>query len=428
MANQVKQTTQLFTRRPWWPGKLAPSTFGGSHSRDPDSADLCRAGSRVSRTLAISRWFFFGWLVAGLSLNLSSLNPSILGDEPAGQVTKRSSEEVAGAPVADSPESQHNRASARELSRAFRFAAARAVPSVVTVKVRTRDAEAEGVIDIVGGNDASFDGLGSGVIIEAGGLILTNHHVVKDAKHIEVMLNDGRLFKARDVKADPPSDLAILRIDAQDSLPVAPIGNARELNVGDWVLAIGSPFSLESTVSAGIISSKNRPMAELVSGRVLQTDAAVNPGNSGGPLIDLDGQVIGINTAISSSSGSFQGIGFAIPIHRAIWVKNELLAHGRVRHARMGAQLGSIPLDVAKQLDLPARGGAYIITTVPDRPADKAGLKPGDIVVSFDHQGVTSQAELAELIAISPIDQALEVEVMRSGQKQSLKITLEARD
>jgi serine protease Do len=259
-------------------------------------------------------------------------------------------------------------------------------------------------------------------------LILTNNHVVKGAKHIEVMLIDGRQFTARDVKSDPPSDLAVLKIDVSEKLAAAPIGDSRQLNVGDWVLAIGSPFNLDSTVSAGIISSKNRRLGELVSGRVLQTDAAVNPGNSGGALIDLDGQVIGINTAISSNSGTFQGIGFAIPVNRALWVKNELLKHGRVRHARMGAQLGSIPLDVAKQLKLPASAGAYIVSTVPDRPADKSGLLSGDIVINFDHQHVSNHAELAELVSTSPIDQPLEVEILRAGEKKTLSITLEARD
>ena len=348
-------------------------------------------------------------------------------DPPANPLTKATDREIKAEAPPDSTEAKQNRDSARELSRAFRNAAAEAVPSVVTIKVRTRESEAGGVIDIVGANDASFDGLGSGVIITEDGLILTNHHVVKDAKHVEVMLIDGRQFTARDIKSDPASDLALLRIDVSDPLPVASIGDSQEVNVGDWVLAIGSPFSLNSTVSAGIISGKNRRISDLVAGRVLQTDAAVNPGNSGGPLIDLEGRVVGINTAISSSSGSFQGIGFAIPVNRAMWVKNELVAHGRVRHARMGAQLGSVPLDVAKQLALPVNAGAYIVSTVPDLPADKAGLMPGDIVFRFDHQHVSNHTELAELISVSPIDQPLEMGVMRGGEKQTLTITLEAR-
>ena len=355
------------------------------------------------------------------------LKPVAADDPPAESLKKATDREIKAEAPPDSTEAKQNRDSARELSRAFRNAAATAVPSVVTIKVRTREAEAGGVIDIVGANDASFDGLGSGVIIAEDGLILTNHHVVKGAKQVEVMLIDGRQFRARDIKSDPPSDLALLRIDASEPLPVADIGDSQAVNVGDWVLAIGSPFSLDSTVSAGIISGKNRRISDLVSGRVLQTDAAVNPGNSGGPLIDLEGRVVGINTAISSSSGSFQGIGFAIPINRAVWVKNELVAHGHVRHARMGAQLGSIPLDIAREVSLPVNAGAYIVSTVPELPADKAGLMPGDIVFSFDHQHVSSHTELAELVSVSPIDQALELGVLRGGEKQTLSITLEAR-
>ncbi len=325
-------------------------------------------------------------------------------------------------------ESKQNRASARELSRAFRDAAALCMPSVVTLKVRLRDNESSGVIDIVGGNDDSFDGFGSGVIIQSDGLILTNHHVVKDAKHIEIMLVDGRHYVARDVRSDPASDLAITRIEVPEKLPFAEIGDSSELNVGDWVLAIGSPFKLHSSVSAGIISGKNRPLEGFKPERFLQTDAAVNPGNSGGPLIDLDGKVVGINMAISSSSGAFQGVGFAIPINRAMHVKSELVEHGRVRRARIGAQLGSIPPDVANLLDLPSRNGAYVVSVVSGRPAEKAGLMAGDIVTDFDGQRIHDGAELAELIAVSPLERELEIGIMRGGEKKTLKIHLEPRD
>lgn len=367
-------------------------------------------------------------LCVSLNLSTGQLLELRAEDPPASALTAAADNELKNEPPSDPNEAKKNKASARELSRAFRDAAARAVPAVVTVKVRTGEAESSGVIDVVGGNDASFNGFGSGVIINSDGLILTNHHVVKDAKHIEIMLIDGRQFEAHDVKSDAPSDLAILRIDANEELPFASLGDSTELSVGDWVLAIGSPFNLHSTVSAGIISGKNRPIPELVAGRVLQTDAAVNPGNSGGPLIDLDGAVVGINTAISSNSGTFQGVGFAIPINRAIWVKNELVAQGKVRHARMGAQLGSIPPDVRKQLELPVRSGAYVVSTVADRPAAKAGLLAGDVVISFDNQRVTDGTELADLISVSPIDQPLEMTIWRGGEQKSLTITLEARN
>ncbi len=314
------------------------------------------------------------------------------------------------------------------MSRAFRDAAARAVPAVVTIKTRTRDRDAKaggGILDVVGDNDAAFDGFGSGVIIAEDGLILTNHHVVKDGKRIEVMLLDGRQFVARDVKSDAPSDLAILRVDVNEKLPTAEIGNSAELSVGDWVLAIGSPFNLHSTVSAGIISGKNRPLEGLIKGRVLQTDAAVNPGNSGGPLIDLDGKVIGINTAISSNSGAFQGVGFAIPVSRAVWVKNELLERGRVRRARMGLQLGTIPTDVRRQLDAPGGGGAFIVSVAKGRAADRAGLMIGDVIISFDNQRVADEAELADMIEVSPINEPIDITIVRAGERMNLKITLD---
>lgn len=325
-------------------------------------------------------------------------------------------------------EAKQDRASARELSRAFRDAAARAVPSVVTIKVRTRDHEANsggGILDVVGENDTTFDGFGSGVIITEEGLVLTNHHVVKDGKRIEVMLLDGRQFVARDVKSDAPSDLAILHIDVNEKLPTVEIGNSMELSVGDWVLAIGSPFNLHSTVSAGIISGKNRPLKGLIKGRVLQTDAAVNPGNSGGPLIDLDGKVIGINTAISSNSGAFQGVGFAIPVSRAIWVKNELLERGRVRRARMGLELGTIPPDVRRQLDAPGGGGAFVVSITKGRAADRAGLLIGDVIISFDNQRVADEAEMADMIEVSPINEPLDMIVVRAGERMNIKVTLD---
>lgn len=366
------------------------------------------------------------WMLA-IALSTACL-PAIGQDAANTSVKEATDQALPGNRATSEAESKKDRASARELSRAFRDAAARAVPSVVTIKVRTRDREANSggdILDVVGENDTAFDGFGSGVIITEDGLVLTNHHVVKDGKRIEVMLLDGRQFAARDVKSDERSDLAILRIDANEKLPTVEIGDSSDLSVGDWVLAIGSPFNLHSTVSAGIISGKNRPLEGLIKGRVLQTDAAVNPGNSGGPLIDLDGKVVGINTAISSNSGAFQGVGFAIPVSRAIWVKNELLEHGRVRRARMGLQLGSIPPDVRRQLDAPGGGGAFVVSIAKGRAADKAGLMIGDVVVSFDKQRVVDKAELADIIEASPINEPIDITIVRAGERMQLKVTLD---
>lgn len=375
---------------------------------------------------------FIGWARSSFCLaaiGISLLSTATFAQDSVNPSVKEAADQaLPGSRAKSEAEAKQDRASARELSRAFRDAAARAVPSVVTIKVRTQDRAANsggGILDVVGENDSAFDGFGSGMILTEEGLVLTNHHVVKDGKRIEVMLLDGRQFVARDVKSDAPSDLAILHIDVNEKLPTVEIGNSSELSVGEWVLAIGSPFNLHSTVSAGIISGKNRPLDGLIKGRVLQTDAAVNPGNSGGPLIDLDGKVIGINTAISSSSGSYQGVGFAIPVSRAIWVKNELLNHGRVRRARMGLELGTIPPDVRKQLDAPGSGGAFVVSVAKGRAADRAGLMIGDVIISFDKQRVADKAELADMIEVSPINEPIEVIVVRAGERMNIKVTLD---
>ena len=186
--------------------------------------------------------------------------------------------------------------------------------------------------------------VGSGVIIDASGVILTNNHVVQDAEEIVVRLADGQELKAVDVKTDPLSDLAIVRIkpDPGQTLRAARLGDSEALKIGDWVIAIGSPFELEATVSAGIISGKGRGIEKIRRGKLLQTDAAINPGNSGGPLVNLEGEVVGINTAIASSNGGYQGIGFAIPTDRAKWISQELLTRGTVRRAYLGIRIDEL--------------------------------------------------------------------------------------
>jgi serine protease Do len=331
----------------------------------------------------------------------------------------------AAAAVGESAHAQQV-ASARDLSAAFRTAAARMIPCVVTIKARTRQSGNSGVADIVGAEN--FDSVGSGVILAKEGLILTNHHVIEKAVHIEVRLHDGRQFEASDPRSDARSDLAVLKIDVGEDLPVAELGDPNELSVGDWVLAIGSPFNLEATVSAGIISAKHSKLDGLVSGRILQTDAAINPGNSGGPLIDLDGRVVGINTAISTTTGSFQGIGFAIPVNRAVWVKNELLERNRVRRGVLGVSTQNLPYDIARQLNLPLQGGAYVTSTVRGRPGERAGLLAGDIIVELDGQRVVSGADLASVVEESPIGRPIDLTILRAGERMKLSVVLDARD
>ena len=320
-------------------------------------------------------------------------------------------------------------AHARALSRAFRDSAQTALPSVVTVFSRSKRSSesANPVLNLIGGeNEQKFDSVGSGVIIQSDGLILTNHHVVADAAIIEVRLQDGRQFRAGEPKSDVQSDVAILKINVSEELPAAQIGSSKDLYVGDWVLAIGSPFMIEASVSAGIISGTGRyqQLSRNVQGQFLQTDAAINPGNSGGPLIDLDGRVIGINTAISSRTGGFEGIGFAIPIDRAMWIKNELQEYGQVRRGLAGVRVESVPYDLAKRLDLPAGAGALVNSVVPDRPGDRAGLKRGDVIIDFAGGRVQSNSGFAELVQQSPIGEPLPMTIIREGERLQLTVEL----
>lgn len=320
---------------------------------------------------------------------------------------------------------------ARALSQAFRDSAQKAMPSVVTILSRSkRPDDQSSILDIIGGRDEElFDSVGSGVIIETDGLILTNHHVIANASRVEVRLPDGRQFTAVKTQSDPNSDVAIVKITSNEPFVAAELGSSDNMAVGDWVLAIGSPFTLEASVSAGIISGTNRrqQLSQLVSGQFLQTDAAINPGNSGGPLIDLDGRVVGINTAISSRTGGFQGIGFAIPIDRARWIKKELTEFGKVRRGFAGVRTSDVPYELAKELELPRRAGAMINSVTPNYPAALAGLKSGDVIVKFVGQPVESKDDFQEIVQQSQINQPLPLVVLRDRERVELIITLVER-
>lgn len=321
---------------------------------------------------------------------------------------------------------------ARALSKAFRASAEKALPSVVTIlsRLKQEDADDSSILGIIGGPDAQvYDTVGSGVIISSDGWILTNHHVIEDAVRIEVRLPDGRRYFPDQTQSDPASDVALVKVESASELPAAEIGDSNALAVGDWVIAIGSPFTLESSVSAGIISGTNRRrrLSKGVVGQFLQTDAAINPGNSGGPLLDLEGKVVGINTAISSITGGFEGIGFAIPIARAMWIRSELQQYGKVRQVLAGIRVSTIPYDVAKDLNLPLLTGVMVVSTVPGRPGDLAGVLAGDVIVQFAGQPVRSDVEFADLVQQSPIGQPLTVSVYRSGEKLELTIQLQEK-
>jgi serine protease Do len=258
--------------------------------------------------------------------------------------------------------------------------------------------------------------VGSGIIVDAGGVILTNHHVVAAAEKVTIRLVDGQEYVARDIVSDSMSDLAILRIDANVPLTAAKLGDSDEMNIGDWVIAIGSPFELETTVSAGIISAKGRGIDKIKRGRLLQTDAAINPGNSGGPLVNLDGEVIGISTAIATSYGGYQGVGFAIPANRAKWVWSELSNHGTVRRASLGIGIGELDARQAAQFEMTARSGVWVRRVYPNSAGADAGLKEDDVIIEFAGEPVQMPRDLQDLVEQTAIGAKVPVKVRRNGQ------------
>lgn len=264
-------------------------------------------------------------------------------------------------------------------------------------------------------------GVGSGFFISADGHLLTNHHVVADATDIFVTLTDGREFKAKVVGSDQRTDVALLKIDAKD-MSTLPIGNPKTLKKGQWVLAIGSPFGLESTVTSGIISALGRETGDYLP--FIQTDVAVNPGNSGGPLLDLKGEVVGINAQIISRSGGFMGISLAIPIDEAMRVVEQLKTAGRVTRGRIGVQIGEVTKDVAQAIGLPKAEGAMVSGVEPDAPADKAGILPGDVILKFDGKAITRMSDLPRLVGQTKPGEVAPVEVWRKGKPLTLKITV----
>lgn len=266
-------------------------------------------------------------------------------------------------------------------------------------------------------------GMGSGFIIDESGIVMTNNHVVKDAEEVKVRLYDGREFLATDIKTDPRTDVAILHIKGADNLQAIKLGNSDETQVGDWVLAIGSPFGLDMSVTAGIISAKGRGPGIADREDFIQTDAAINPGNSGGPLINVHGEVIGINTAISSRSGGYDGIGFAIPINMAQWVGDQLVKTGTVKRAYLGVAIQEVNADLAEQFHAKAHEGAIVRKVLPNSPASDAEMEPGDVIVELNGKKVDSPRTLQGIVEQLTLGESYPVTVLRNGQKKSLQIT-----
>lgn len=268
-------------------------------------------------------------------------------------------------------------------------------------------------------------GQGSGFIISPDGLILTNHHVVDGADEIKVHLTDDREFNAKVIGSDAKTDVAVIKIDGKD-LPCVKLGNSKDVKVGEWVAAIGAPFGLENTVTSGIVSAKSRNLPSDQFVPFIQTDAAVNPGNSGGPLFNMKGEVIGINSQIFSTSGGFMGLSFAVPIDLELQIKDELVKHGKVNRGRLGVMIQTMSPEQAKSFGLEKNKGALIAQIQKDSAAEKAGLQEGDIVILFDGKGIDNAADLSRAVASARPDTEHNVKVLREGKEAEVKVKLDA--
>ena len=276
-------------------------------------------------------------------------------------------------------------------------------------------------------------GLGSGVIIDPSGYILTNNHVVSGASEVKVKLFDGREFDAQIKGTDPRSDLAVIKIEAQD-LPAAKLGNSDELKIGNWVLAIGNPFGFaienpEPTITVGVISALGRDLPAL--GRrqrghydLIQTDAAINPGNSGGPLVNLKGEVIGINTAIITTSGGYQGLGFAIPVNQAKKILDKLLRGEKILYGWLGVNIQDLNEDLRSYFGVKAREGVIVLKVYKDSPAEKGGLKEGDLILAFNKKSIKTTRDLVRLVSSSEVGEFAPLKIIRAGKTHSLNIKI----
>ena len=270
-------------------------------------------------------------------------------------------------------------------------------------------------------NSEQSSGVGSGFIMSADGYVMTNAHVVDDADTIYVTLTDKREFKAKLVGVDERTDVAVVKIQA-NSLPAITIGDSNKVRVGEWVLAIGSPFGLDNTVTAGIVSAKGRDTGDYLP--FIQTDVAVNPGNSGGPLINMAGEVIGINSQIYSRTGGFMGISFAIPIDEAMRVADQLKTTGKVTRGRIAVAIGEVTKEVADSLGLPKAQGALVSSVEAGGPADKAGIQPGDIILKYNGHDVSTATDLPRMVGDTKPGTKATITVWRKGESRDLPITI----
>jgi serine protease Do len=267
-------------------------------------------------------------------------------------------------------------------------------------------------------------GLGSGFIIDQDGSILTNNHVVENADKIVVKLATGEEYQAKVIGRDAKTDIAIIKIEAKSVLPTAPFGDSDRLEVGEWVLAIGNPFGLDNTVTSGIVSAKGRHLGSGPYDSFIQTDASINPGNSGGPLINLRGEVVGINSAIFTQTGGNIGIGFAIPINLVKELLPQLKGKGKVTRGFLGVQIQRITPDIAESLGLEKSRGALVASLSKDAPAEKAGVKVGDVIIEFDGKEIRDSNDLPIIVARTPVGQRVRMKVLRDKKEVTLNITV----
>jgi serine protease Do len=270
-------------------------------------------------------------------------------------------------------------------------------------------------------------GLGTGIIIDVQGHIVTNHHVAGGATKIEVVLSNGDRYPAKLVGTDPKTDLAVIKISAKGPVPYATFGDSDKVEVGEWVVAIGHPRGLDQTVTQGIISAKHRAgIADPGSYQdFLQTDAAINPGNSGGPLLNLRGEVIGVNAVIVSQSGGFEGIGFTIPSNMALYVSKALIAHGKVVRGWAGVSIQDLTPELAKTARAESAKGVYIAEVVKGGPAEKAGIRKGDVLTAYGGKDIADSVALRNAVAATPVGQDMKATILRDGKKMELTIRIE---
>lgn len=302
----------------------------------------------------------------------------------------------------------------------FADLAEKLTPSVVNISSFSQSETENGE-----GNTPLSESLGSGFIIDGNGYIITNNHVVDKAESISITLSDNTKTEARVIGKDPKTDLALIKIETKRPLNAVKFGDSDKIRVGDWVLAIGNPFGLGSSVTAGIVSAKSRDIESGPYDSFIQTDASINQGNSGGPMFNLQGEVIGISSAIFSTTGASQGVGFAIPANLAGWVISQLKEHGEVKRGWIGIKIQPNTPEIADSLGISANQGVVVSGVTEQGSAQKAGLQAGDIVLSFNRQPIDNTKNLSRLIAETKIGTPAPIEIWRSGQKQTLTVPIE---